>query len=229
MNVDREEGVGVRRRDDELHASVPVAIVDELNVPLHDAARASKRKSPSHELTTGGSRQGGHGIVMTTCCKSMVSAASYSMLTDVSLPLMDGQQLILRGKLDSSFVEKRHFNTPRADPHGNGRFGSFKPKIFSFACNPLSMFGCVLNWNPLFSPALVMTRMSASSSLRTSSIMLPCTSICSNPPLRSKETLSFSSMTRSTLSAESRSAPGRRRGVARRLDDIHVRNLAFRA
>ena len=126
---------------------LPFRLLSSMSSIFHSMTplRASNRNSPSHEFTAGGSRHGGHGMEMTTFCKSIASDASYSMLTAVSPPLIVGQQLMLRGSADSSLVENRHFNTPSAEPHGNGRLGSFKPKIFSFACRALSMFGCVLN------------------------------------------------------------------------------------
>ena len=100
-------------------------------------------KSPSQLLTVGGSREEGKGMTMETFSYSMPSEASYSIETKDSPPDTDGQQLITIGTLLSSLVWKRHFKIPSGLPHGNGRFGSFNPKIPSLACNCLSMFGCV--------------------------------------------------------------------------------------
>ena len=63
---------------------------------------------------------------------------------------------------------------------GNGRFGSFKPKTPSLACNALSMFGCVLNWKPSFRPVATATRINASSwAPSIASIIVPCSSMLS--------------------------------------------------
>ena len=139
-------------------------------------------KSPSQLLTVGGSREEGNGMTMETFSYSMPSEASYSIETKDSPPDTDGQQLITIGTLLSSLVWKRHFKIPSGLPHGNGRFGSFNPKIPSLACNCLSMFGCVLNWYPSFAPVSIATFTNASSSFWISIIIVPCTSMLSKPP-----------------------------------------------
>lgn len=54
--------------------------------------------SPSICLTRGASRSAGRGIDMMTLCRSNISEASYSMLTQVSFPNIDGQQLTMQSK-----------------------------------------------------------------------------------------------------------------------------------
>ena len=46
-------------------------------------------------------------------------------------PDTEGQQLMVSGTSDSSFVVKRHLSTPKGAPVGKGRAGSFSASTFS--------------------------------------------------------------------------------------------------
>mmetsp|Transcript_12803 Transcript_12803/g.44508 ORF Transcript_12803/g.44508 Transcript_12803/m.44508 type:complete len:218 (+) Transcript_12803:1800-2453(+) len=133
---------------------------------------------------------------MATCtlCRSNCCVASYSIDTNVSPPETDGQQLMDSGTTLSSLVCMRHLRIPRAEPVGNGRLGSLRPRMPSLECSALSMLGCVLNWKPRTSPVRIATRTYASSSLATDSSMVPCTSRLSMPPSFRSWHTSFSSM-----------------------------------
>mmetsp|Transcript_18197 Transcript_18197/g.50982 ORF Transcript_18197/g.50982 Transcript_18197/m.50982 type:complete len:343 (-) Transcript_18197:325-1353(-) len=109
-------------------------------------------------------------------------------------PEREGQQLMVRGTRASSLLCIRHFRIPSSLPVGNGREGSLRPSMLLELYAALSMLGCVLNWKPRFAPELMATRTNASSSLLTTSDIVPWTSRFSSPPSLFRCTLSFSSM-----------------------------------
>mmetsp|Transcript_14015 Transcript_14015/g.30322 ORF Transcript_14015/g.30322 Transcript_14015/m.30322 type:complete len:247 (-) Transcript_14015:792-1532(-) len=158
----------------------------------------SNLQSPSTWFTVGAWPAWGSGMTMLTFCRSKSAELSYSMFTYDCPPETDGQQLMVRGTKDSSLDCMRHFRMPSSDPVGKGRDASFRPRTFELLYCALSMFGCVLNWKALLAPDVTCTRMNASSSLLTTSDIVPCTSKFSQPPCLSSCTDTFSSTTRET-------------------------------